>query len=222
MAEPYPLFAYLDAQPVQICTPVASGYTLRRYQVDEEHRGPMFLGRHKSVFTFRSTSNLVAFLRSGEPHNLADMPDWEPPDWEEVPLVADIALTYTTHEQLEVCRLHIVAEMLRRRTSVVDMDGEEHFFDIAPISFYPAFEVVQELLQTYRIVREVGEYAGLTAVLNALAPESPLEIFERDLGTAYFTKSGDRQRLSRHDLDALASRWLKIASQIVSVVEFRD
>ncbi|MFI0732192.1 hypothetical protein ACH4S9_24830 [Streptomyces sp. NPDC021225] len=222
MAHPYPLFAYLDAAPVEISTPAATGYTLRRYRDDEHHREPVFLGRDRAVFAFRSTANLVAFLRSEEPHDLVGTPDWEPPDWEEVPLVADIGLTYIRHEQLEVCRLDNIAQMFGARASMVDLDGAQQLFDVPPILFHPPLDKVLELMQTHHVARELAEYAGLAEAADALAPESPLATFERELGAAYFTKSGDHRELSRHDTDVLAALWSELVDKIVPVVDFRD
>lgn len=222
MTHPYPLFAYLDAVPVEIGTPVATGYTLRRYRDDEHRREPVFLGQNKAVIAFRSTANLVAFLRSGEPHDLADTPDWEPPDWKEVPLVADIGLTHVRHEQVEVCRLDNVAQMFGARASTIDLDGAEHLVDVPPILLHPSFDIVLDLVQTHHIAREIAEYAGLADVVDALAPESSLGTFERELEAVHFTKSGDRERLSRHDTDVLAALWSGLVAEIVPVVHFRD
>ncbi|WP_405620368.1 hypothetical protein OG292_34570 [Streptomyces sp. NBC_01511] len=222
MAHPYPLFEHLDAKPVEISTPAARGYTLLRYRDDENHRGPVFLGRNNAVFAFRSTANLVAFLHSGEPHDLVDTPDWEPPDREEVPLVADIGLTHIRHEQLEVCRLDNVAQMFGARASTVDLDGAEHVWETPPILIHPSTDVVLDLLQTQRVARELAEYALLAEVVDALAPESSLGTFERELAAAHFTKSGDRRRLSRHDTDLLAALWSELVAKIVPVVHFRD
>jgi hypothetical protein len=209
----------LDVEPVQVCLPAASGYTLRRHHDDPDHERPVFLGRGKTVFAFRSTANLVAFLRSGEAHDLADLPSWEEPDWDRVSLVEDIGLTYN---QVDVCRLDFVAETLRRRKSTVDLDGAETFYDIAAILDSPPFAEVLGYLRTHEVAGELAEYAGLAEVLDALALESPLGAFELDLQRRYFSKSGNRQRLSSYDMSELADRWLKIVPQIVSVVQFRD
>lgn len=221
MAQPFPLFAYLDAMPVEVGTPEATGYTLRRYRDDEHREEAVFLGRDKTVFAFRSTANLVAFLRSGQTHDLADTPDWDPPDWGQVPLVADIGLSYVRHEQLQVCRLDgVVAKF--RASPFADLDGVEHVIDVPPILCSPPFDVVLELMQTHHVGRELAEYGGLPEVVDMLAPEWPLGAFEHDLEAAYFTKSGDRRQLSRYDTDELAALWAAVVARIVPVVEFRD
>lgn len=222
MAHPYPLFARLDTVPVEIGTPAATGYTLRRYRDEEHRREPVFLGRDNSVFAFRTTASLVAFLRSGEPHDLLGTPDWEPPVWEDVHLVADIGLTHTRLEEVEVCRLDNVVQEFGARASIVDLDGAEQVLDVPPILFRPSHDRVLELVQTHHIARELAEYAGLTEAVDALAPESSLGTFEQALGTAHFTKSGDHGQLSRHDTDTLAALWSEVVAEIVPVVDFRD
>ncbi|WP_255950115.1 hypothetical protein [Streptomyces odontomachi] len=218
MHEPYPLFACLRVQPVLIHTPAASGYTLRCCRDDhaegnaEEHADgyaaepdPVFLGRDGAVFAFRSTGTLVEFLGSGEAHDLAGLPNWDPPDWNEVALVADIALTYVAHEQYPVCRLDAdaIAGVFRRE---------------------PSFDTVQEALETFGVARELAVCADLGPVREALAPGSVLRRFEDDLRWAYFTKAGlqNRPRPADHDHDALAATWAEVAARVVPVVRFRD
>jgi hypothetical protein len=146
------LWLGLDVEPVQLALPNDSGYTLRHYREDDEGPEPVFLGRDKVVYAFRSAEGLVDFLRSGEPHDLADLPGWE-----EVGSTADIDVT---PDELGVYHLDMVVEMLRAGPDSWD------------------FEL---LVLAGEAARDVAKYAELSEVLTALAPGSPLDTLDDDL-----------------------------------------
>lgn len=202
---------------MQICLPAGSGYTLRRYRDDVENTDPVFLGLGGVVHAYASTAGLVAFLRGGEPHDLAALPDWDPPDWDEVGLVADIGLTYPMEPYMDVCRLDVISGALRDPATALDLDGEEYAYDVAAILAYPR----HVLLETYQVAAELAAYAGLTDVVRTLDPSSPLGGFGRDMSHFHYTKRKDRGFLDRYDLSELADAWAEVTARIASVVEFR-
>jgi hypothetical protein len=142
----------IDLEPVEIILPNDAGLTLRHYREADDGQEPVFLGRDGVVYAFRSPEGLVAFLRSGEPHDLADLPNWE-----EISAAADIDVT---PDEMGVYHLDMVVEMLR-----AGPDSWDH----------------EMLVLAGEAARDIGKYAGLNDVLTALAPGSPLDALDDDL-----------------------------------------
>lgn len=140
------LFLGVELEPVQLCLPADSGYTLRYYREGEEGPEPVFLGRNGVVFAFRTTDGLVAFLRSGAEHDLADLEGWD-----EVAAAADIDVT---PDEMGIYQLDLVVENLRAGPDSWD------------------YEL---LVLAGEGARDVAKYAELDEVLVALAPGSPLD-----------------------------------------------
>jgi hypothetical protein len=59
--------------PIELIVPTGHGYTLRTY-VDDE---PRFLGSNLTVDVFATTEGLVAFCRTEDDHDLADLETWQ-------------------------------------------------------------------------------------------------------------------------------------------------
>ncbi|MDQ6875193.1 MAG: hypothetical protein M3042_09065 [Actinomycetota bacterium] len=152
MADPAELWLGLDVEPIELCLPGGSGYTLRHYADGDEGPEPVFLGRDRRVFAFRSTEGLVAFLRGGEPHDLAGLPGWEA-----VPAASEIDVT---PDDLGTYQLDMVVEMLRAGADSWDSEL---------------------LVLAGEIARDVAKYAELPDVLGALAAGSPLDTLDDDL-----------------------------------------
>lgn len=146
------LFLGVELEPVQLCLPADSGYTLRYYREGDEGPEPVFLGRDGKVFAFRTTEGLVEFLHGGEPHDLADLAGWD-----DVAAAADIDVT---PDEMGIYQLDLVVEMLR-----AGPDSWDH----------------ELLVLAGEAARDVAKYAGLAEVLAALAPGSPLDSLDDDL-----------------------------------------
>lgn len=151
MASPSLLLG-VDVEPVQLCLPADAGFTLRHYREGDDGPEPMFLGRDRVVYAFRSTEGLVDFLHGDEPHDLTDLPDWA-----EVAAAADLDVT---PGDMGVYQLDMVVEMLRAGPDAWD------------------YEL---LVLAGEAARDVAKYAELTDVLTALAPGSPLDALDDDL-----------------------------------------
>ncbi|MEP6695975.1 MAG: hypothetical protein ABJA34_03750 [Pseudonocardiales bacterium] len=146
------LFLGVELEPVQLCLPTDSGYTLRYYREAAEGPDPVFLGRDGVVFAFRTTEGLVAFLRSGAEHDLTDLEGWD-----EVAATADIDVT---PDEMGIYQLDLVVEMLRAGPDSWD------------------YEL---LVLAGEAARDVAKYAGQAEVLAALGPGSPLDSLDDDL-----------------------------------------
>lgn len=141
----------LDAEPVWICLPSDSGYTLREY-VEEERYEPVFLGSEGVAYLFRSTEGLLDFLRSGERHDLLASPSWR-----EVKPAAEVDVTPDESDSYE---LDLVVMMLQA--------GADSWDD-------------QLLVRAGQGAYDLATYADLPEVLEALAPGSPLDALDDDL-----------------------------------------
>jgi len=146
------LFLGVELEPVQLCLPTDSGYTLRYYREGEDGPEPVFLGSKGVVFAFRTTEGLVEFLRSGAEHDLAGLEGWQ-----DVAAEDDIDVT---PDEMGIYQLDIVVEMLRAGADSWD------------------FEL---LVLAGEAARDVAKYAELDEVLAALGPGSPLDSLDDDL-----------------------------------------
>ncbi len=110
--------------PVELTFPTGHGYTLRTY-VDDE---PRFLGSDMNVDMFTTMSALVAFCRTEDHHDLADLDTWalirnaedlplEPADDERYDLGApDPDTVELARDLADYCQLEGVEEALARPT----------------------------------------------------------------------------------------------------------
>ncbi len=153
-ADPSELWLGLDVEPVQYCLPAGCGYTLRHYRdgVGEDDVEPVLLGRNKVAYLFASTEGLVAFLRSGEAHDLADLPGWE--------VVAETPDIDASPDEMGIYQLDLVVEMLR-----AGPDSWDH----------------ELLILAGEGARDLAKYAELPDVLGALAAGSTLDSLDDDL-----------------------------------------
>ncbi len=146
------LFLGVELEPVQLCLPTDSGYTLRYYREGEDGTEPVFLGRDGVVFAFRTTEGLVKFLHSGGEHDLADLEGWD-----DVAAAEDIDVT---PDEMGIYQFDLVVEMLRAGPDSWD------------------YEL---LVLAGEGARDVAKYAGLDEVLASLGPGSPLDSLDDDL-----------------------------------------
>ncbi len=121
-AEPS-VWAEAGILPILLTVPTGRGYTLRTY-VDDQ---PRFLGTDLSVDVFATADGLVAFCRTEDDHDLADLETWplirdaenvtlDPPDEERYDLAAPDPLAVDLVRDLaDYCQLAGVEEALARR-----------------------------------------------------------------------------------------------------------
>jgi hypothetical protein len=171
VTEPFGLWLALDVEPVQLCLPGDAGYSLRYYREGDDGPEPVFLGRDKVAYAFRTQEGLGSFLRSGEPHDLADLPGWD-----EVVAASEIDVT---PDPLQVYQLDMVVEMLR-----AGADAWDH----------------ELLVVAGEGARDLAKYAELSDVLAALAPGSPLDALDDDLRDGGFLARRRLRKLNADQL----------------------
>jgi len=145
-------WAELDVEPLLLSLPNDSGYLLRHYRDGEDGTEPIFLGRDRVAYAFRSPDGLTAFVGSDQPHDLADLPRWDE--------VAESLALDSTPDELGTYSLDEVVDHLRAGPDA--WDGEL-------------------LVLAGEIARDLAQFAGLPDVLNALAAGSPLDTLDDDL-----------------------------------------
>jgi len=148
----FALWIALEVEPVQICLPSDSGYSLRHYREGDDGTEPVFLGSEGVAYIFRTTEGLADFVRSDEPHDLAELPGWD-----DVKTAAEIDVE---PDEMGIYQLDVVVEMLRA--------GADSWDD-------------ELLVLAGEGARDLAKYAELPDVLAALAPGTPLDALDDDL-----------------------------------------
>ncbi|MGB9376660.1 MAG: hypothetical protein WCB04_04010 [Mycobacteriales bacterium] len=148
----FALWVGLDVEPVQICLPADSGYTLRHYREGDQGTEPVFLGADGVVFAFHTTDGLAEFVRSDAEHDLTALEGWD--DVRKAPEI-DV-----TPDEMGIYQLDMVVTMLREGSDSWD---------------------AELLVLAGECARDLGKYAGLPDVLAGLAPGSPLDSLDDDL-----------------------------------------
>ncbi len=146
------LWLGVDVEPLLLSLPAGSGYLLRHYAEGDDGPAPLFLGRDRVAYAFRTGDGLVAFLRSGVPHDLVDLPGWE--------TITAAGEIDPTPDELGTYALDEVVAQLRA--------GPDAWDD-------------ELLVLAGEVARDLAQYAGLPDVLAALAPGSPLDALDDDL-----------------------------------------
>jgi len=146
------LWVSLDVEPIQVCLPSDSGYTLRHYREGEDGTEPVFLGVDGVAYVFRTPEGLIDFVRGDEPHDLTELEGWD-----DVKSAKDIDVT---PDEMGIYQLDLVVTMLRAGADSWD---------------------AELLVLAGECARDLGKYAELPDVLAALAPGSPLDSLDDDL-----------------------------------------
>ncbi len=152
MADAFALWIGLDVEPVQICLPSNSGYTLRHYREGDDGPEPVFLGSDGVAYVFESPESLIEFLRSDEPHDLAELEGWD-----DVKTADEIDVA---PGEMGIYQLDLVVKMLRAGADSWD---------------------AELLVLAGECARDLAKYSELGDVLAALSPGSPLDSLDDDL-----------------------------------------
>ncbi len=121
--------------------------------VTETVEEAVFLATDGTLHLFRSAAGLVAFVRSGAPHDLTEAPGWEA-------LVSGIEPGYVSPDEEDRYELDLVVANLRGGRDVWDTDL---------------------LIGAGEIARDVAYGCGLNDALAALAPGTPLDTLDEAL-----------------------------------------
>ncbi|MDR7280702.1 DNA primase [Catenuloplanes atrovinosus] len=164
---------------------------------EEAEEIPAFLSHRGKLLLFKSPESLVAFVRSGAPHDLAQLDTWgtlaerlQPADV--VPLEED------------AYELDLVVENLRGGADTWDLDL---------------------LIEAGEVARDLGYALRLAPVLTALSPGSPLDDLDEALRSASRGGLGGfmgRRRLKRIGAQQASLGWRTIIGKISAVVDWRD
>jgi hypothetical protein len=164
-------------------------------EADEEV--PVFLSHKGKLITFKSAESLVSFIRSGAPHDLAQLDSW--------PTVAD-RVQSSDIDPLPEDRyeLDLVVENLR---------GGHDTWDL-PL-----------LIAAGEVARDLGFALRLKPVILALSPGSPLDDLDEALRTAEGGGMGGffgRRRLRKIGAQQASLGWRSIIGKISAAVDWRD
>ncbi|HEX5595300.1 MAG TPA: DNA primase [Micromonosporaceae bacterium] len=163
----------------------------------EPEEVPVFLSHRGKLLLFKSPESLVSFVRSGAPHDLAQLDSW--PQLAERIQPADIApLDEDTYE------LDLVVENLRGGNDAWD----------PPL-----------LIQAGEVARDLAYALRLPSVLEMLSPGSSLDDLDEALRDS--VKGGlsgflGRRRLRKIGAQAASLSWRTIIGKISAAVDWRD
>jgi len=165
-------------------------------QADDEEV-PAFLTHKGRLIAFKSPESLVSFIRSGAPHDLAQLDTWA--------TVAD-RVQSTDIDPLPDDRyeLDLVVENLR---------GGHDTWDL-PL-----------LIAAGEVARDLGHALRLKPVILALSPGSPLDDLDESLRAAETGGMGGffgRRRLKKIGAQQASLGWRSVIGKISAAVDWRD
>ncbi|MFI7541130.1 DNA primase [Actinoplanes sp. NPDC049599] len=164
-------------------------------EADEEV--PMFLSHRGKLLTFKTPESLVSFIRSGAPHDLAQLDTW--PTVAERVQSSDIDPAPDDRYELD-----LVVENLR---------GGHDTWDL-PL-----------LIAAGEVARDLGHALRLKPVILALAPGSPLDDLDESLRSAESGGMGGffgRRKLRKIGAQQASLGWRSIIGKISAAVDWRD
>jgi hypothetical protein len=164
---------------------------------EEDEETPVFLSHRGKLIIFKSPESLVSFIRSGAPHDLAQLDSWS--------TVAD-RVQSSDVDPLPDDRyeLDLVVENLR---------GGHDTWDL-PL-----------LIKAGELGRDLGTALRLKPVILALAPGSPLDDLDDALRSADNGGMGGffgRRRLRKIGAQQSSLGWRSIIGKISAAVDWRD
>ena len=164
-------------------------------EADEEV--PMFLSHRGKLLTFKTPESLVSFIRSGAPHDLAQLDTWPT-------LAEQVQSTDIDPAPDDRYELDLVVENLR---------GGHDTWDL-PL-----------LIAAGEAARDLGHALRLKPVILALAPGSPLDDLDESLRSAENGGMGGffgRRKLRKIGAQQASLGWRSIIGKISAAVDWRD
>lgn len=158
---------------------------------------PMFLSHQGRLIAFKSAESLVSFLRSGAPHDLAQLDTWG--DLVERVKSSDVDPLPENRYELD-----LVVENLR---------GGHDTWD-PPL-----------LINAGEVARDLGYALRIKPVILALATGSPLDDLDESLRTAEKGGMGGffgRRRLRKIGAQQASLAWRSVIGKISAAVDWRD
>jgi hypothetical protein len=158
---------------------------------------PMFLSHKGRLLAFKSPESLVSFIRSGAPHDLAQLDTWST-------LAERVQSTDIDPQAEDRYELDLVVENLR---------GGHDTWDL-PL-----------LIAAGEIARDLGFALRLNPVILALSPGSPLDDLDDSLRSAETGGMGGffgRRRLKKIGAQQASLGWRSVIGKISAAVDWRD
>nr|WP_231957080.1 MULTISPECIES: RPC7 family DNA-directed RNA polymerase III subunit [unclassified Actinoplanes] len=165
-------------------------------QPDDEEV-PMFLSHKGRLLAFKNAESLVSFIRSGAPHDLAQLDTWGA-------LAERVQSSDIDPLPEERYELDLVVENLR---------GGHDTWDL-PL-----------LIAAGEVARDLGYALRLKPVILALSPGSPLDDLDESLRTAQNGGMGGffgRRRLKKIGAQQASLGWRSVIGKISAAVDWRD
>lgn len=158
---------------------------------------PMFLSHKGRLLAFKTPESLVSFIRSGAPHDLAQLDSWA--------TVADrVQSTDIDPQPDDRYELDLVVENLR---------GGHDTWDL-PL-----------LIAAGEVARDLGYALRLKPVILALNPGSPLDDLDESLRSAESGGMGGffgRRKLKKIGAQQASLGWRSVIGKISAAVDWRD
>ena len=158
---------------------------------------PMFLSHKGRLLAFKSPESLVSFIRSGAPHDLAQLDTW-------ATLAERVQSTDIDPQPEDRYELDLVVENLR---------GGHDTWDL-PL-----------LIAAGEVSRDLGYALRLKPVILALAAGSPLDDLDESLRSAETGGMGGffgRRRLKKIGAQQASLGWRSVIGKISAAVDWRD
>jgi len=163
----------------------------------EDEEVPMFLSHRGRLLAFKSPESLVSFIRSGAPHDLAQIDAWG-----------------TVAERVQSSDIDPLPEDRYELDLVVEnLRGGHDTWDL-PL-----------LIAAGEVARDLGHALRLKPVILALSAGSPLDDLDESLRSAETGKLGGffgRRRLRKIGAQQASLGWRSIIGKISAAVDWRD
>jgi hypothetical protein len=163
----------------------------------EDEEVPMFLTHRGRLLAFKSPESLVSFIRSGAPHDLAQLDTWS-----------------TVAERVESSDVDPLPDDRYELDLVVEnLRGGHDTWDL-PL-----------LIAAGEVARDLGFALRLKPVILALSPGSPLDDLDESLRAAESGGMGGffgRRRLRKIGAQQASLGWRSIIGKISAAVDWRD
>jgi hypothetical protein len=163
----------------------------------EDEEVPLFLSHKGKLIAFKSPEGLVSFIRSGAPHDLAQVDGW-------ATLADRVQSTDVDPLPEDRYELDLVVENLR---------GGHDTWDL-PL-----------LIAAGEVARDLGYALRIKPVILALSPGSPLDDLDESLRSAETGGMGGffgRRRLKKIGAQQASLGWRSIIGKISAAVDWRD
>jgi len=163
----------------------------------EDEEVPIFLSHRGRLLTFKTPESLVSFIRSGAPHDLAQLDTWS-----------------TVAERVQSSDVDPLPEDRYELDLVVEnLRGGHDTWDL-PL-----------LIAAGEVARDLGHALRIKPVILALAPGSPLDDLDESLRKAESGGMGGyfgRRRLKKIGAQQASLGWRSIIGKISAAVDWRD